>query len=130
MEEQLRALLLADPVVAASLGTRIWWGRNPQGAATTPNYAILQRIGKETDYHMQGPSDLFETRVQIDVYSGDYLIAVTAARSIVAKLSGLREGIFQGIFADTERDLPATDPGKVTDLFRVSTDFIVHHRSA
>jgi hypothetical protein len=130
MEEQLRALLLADPGVSAQLGTRIWWGRNPQGASTEPNYAILQKIGKDTDYHMQGPSGYVQSRVQIDVYSADYLIAVTAARSIIAKLSGLQEGIFQGIFEDTERDLPAADPGQVTNLFRRSVDFMVHHRSA
>lgn len=130
MEELLRALLLADPGVSASLGTRIWWGRNPQGVSTTPNYAILQVIGKDTDYHMQGPSGYFQSRVQIDLYSADYSIAKIAARSIVAKLSGFKDDFFMGIFADTERDLPATDPGQVTNLFRVSVDFMVHHRSA
>lgn len=129
MEALLRTLLLNDPSVATTLGDRIFWGRAPQGATLDPNYAVLQIIGSTTDYHMQGPSGYRMSRVQIDSYSVDYLLAKTSAKDIIAKLSGYKDDTFQGIFVDTERDLPVTDPGKVTDLFRVSVDFMVHYRS-
>lgn len=130
MEQLLRSLLLTDPGVIAKLGARIWWGAVPQGEAKVPNYAVLQMIDNNPDYHMQGKSSYALSRVQLDVYSDDYKLAKDSVKSIYAKLSGFRDDTFQGIFVDTERDMPVSDPGQVTNLFRVSVDFMVHYRSA
>lgn len=127
MEEQLVALLLNAAGVSALVSEEsIQWGRSPQG--TPPPYIVLQRIDGLRDYHMAGASGYVASRVQIDVYSEKYTTTKKAARAVIVALSGYRGGIFQGIFLDGERDLPAADAGEVTNLFRASLDFMVHHK--
>nr|BDD44654.1 hypothetical protein 5 [Alphaproteobacteria bacterium]BDD46018.1 hypothetical protein 6 [Pseudomonadaceae bacterium]BDD46435.1 hypothetical protein 5 [bacterium] len=127
MEKQLVALLLS----AAGLTTlvpenSIEWGRSSQGGALPR--IVLQRIDGIRDYHMQGASGYVASRVQIDVYSERYLTTKTIVDAVRALLSGYRGGIFQGIFLDGERDLPAADAGDVKHLFRTSLDFMIHHK--
>jgi hypothetical protein len=126
MEEQLVALLLNAAGATSLLSDRIHWGTAPQG--TLAPYAVLQRIDGARDYHMQGASGYVASRVQIDIYGEKYTVTKKAARAVIAALSGRRGGIFQGIFLDGERDLPAADAGEVTNLFRTSLDFMVHHK--
>lgn len=126
MEETLVALLLAEPSVKALLGTRLNWGRAPQGGGNAA-YAVLQRIDGDRDYTMQRASGYVRSRVQVDVYSTTYTTTKKAARVIIKATSGRKVGIFQGITIDAERDLPAADPGEVTNLFRTSIDLIIHH---
>lgn len=131
MEEALVAMLLADAGVAAVLGARVNWGRRPQGAGNQP-YCVLQVISQVPDYTYQGSAGRGQARVQADVYALSYELAKQAARALKARLSGFRgtrSGVaFDGIFIDDERDLPEADPGEVTNLFRTSIDFIIHHR--
>jgi|SRR5690606_3362344 len=119
MEEQLRTLL------SSVAGGRVYWGRAPQGAAY-PN-VVLTVISGIRDYHMQGPSGYVESRVQADVYAESYGGAKSVARDIEAAVSGHSDTNFQAIFIDGERDLPADDPGAVTNLYRVTLDLMVHH---
>lgn len=119
MEEILTTLL------APVAGGRRYWGRKPQVDPGRP-YVIMQRIDGVRDYHMRGPSGYVASRVQIDCYADTYTSAKATARSVRDILSGHRGGIIQGIFLDGERDLPAADAGEVTNLFRVSLDFIIH----
>jgi hypothetical protein len=126
MEEQLVALLLGAAGVTALVSDRIEWGVASQGLAAP--YLVLQRIDGLRDYHMQGASGLVASRVQIDVYSEKYSTTKLIARAVIAALSGHRGGMFQGIFLDGERDLPAASPGEVTALLRISLDFMVHHK--
>lgn len=126
MEEALVALLLADAGVKLLLGTRLNWGRAPQTQGTA-TYAVLQRITGQRDYTMQRASGYVQSRVQVDVYAVSYTATKKAARAIIAATSGRKGGLFQGIFVDAERDLPAADPGEVTNLFRTSIDLIIHH---
>lgn len=126
MEEALISLLLGDAAVQASLGNRVNWVRKPQGVAGEP-YSILQRASGTTDYHSAGPSGYAQRRVQIDTYGESYAAVIAATRAIRRRLSGYRGGIFQGIFLDSERDLPAADAGEVNRLFRVSSDYIIHY---
>lgn len=128
MEESLVALLLnAAGVTALVPAAHIEWGRSSQGTAVP--YIVLQRISGLPDYHMQGASGYVASRVQVDVYSDKYTATKKAARAVIAALSGYRGGIFQGIFIDSERDLPAVGAGEVTNLFRTSIDIMIHHKS-
>lgn len=117
--------LLTD-LLASVAGGKCFWLRAPQG--TNAPYATMQRITGIPDYHMQGASGLVQSRVQIDCYDKTYAGVALMARSVVTILSGYRGGIIQGIFIDSERDLPAADAGDVTQLFRKSLDIIIHHK--
>lgn len=123
MEEALTALL------ASVAGGRRYWVRKPQTDPARP-YIVMQRIGGLPDYHMQGPSGYVASRVQIDVYADTFTSAHSTADQVVGLLSGYRDGDIRGVFVDGLRDLPASDAGEVSHLFRVSIDVIVHHTSA
>lgn len=120
------ALLLNAAGVTALVSTRVYWGRAPQTVDGRP-YVVLQRVDGIRDYHNQGASGYVASRVQADVYGETYTSTKKAARAVIAALSGHKGGIFQGIFIDSERDLPATDAGEVTNLFRTSVDVMIHH---
>lgn len=126
MEEALIALLLSSAGVTALVSTRIECGRSSQ--STKPPRIVLQRVSGVRDYGMRGATGYVSSRVQIDVYSDTYTATKKISRAVVSALSGYRGGIFQGIFIDGERDLPAADAGKVTTLFRTSIDIIIHHK--
>lgn len=126
MKEQLIALLLnAGGVTANVPADNIEWGDISQGVK--PPCIVLQRISEDRDYHMTGASGYVVSRVQIDIWSGDFKITAHAARAVSATLSGYRSDIFQGIFIDSERDFSALDAGDVNRVFRTSIDVIVHH---
>ncbi|QPC87415.1 DUF3168 domain-containing protein [Mesorhizobium sp. NBSH29] len=120
--------ILLTTLLAPVAGGNRYWVRAPQGQK--PPYVIMQRITGIRDYHLQGASGLVESRVQIDCYDKAYSSVASMARSVVSILSGHRAGIIQGIFIDSERDLPAADAGDVTSLFRKSIDIIIQHKEA
>ena len=120
MEEALRSLL------SSIAGGQVYWGRAPQKKAYP--YVTLNRISGIRDYTTQGPSGYVQSRVQVDCYADGYLAAKNLARDIRDAVSGYRGGIFKGIFIDSERDLPATDAGEVTHLYRTSVDLSIHHQ--
>lgn len=119
MEEELTALM------AGIAGGRVHWVRAPQGAPRP--YVVLSLVSSPQLYTMQGQGSLTQTRVQADVYAETYSTARTVSRAIISLLSGYRGGRFQGVFIDSERDLPAADAGDVSQLFRVSLDLIIHY---
>jgi hypothetical protein len=121
MEQALNDLL------ATLAGGRNYWGRKPQNEPAKP-FIIMQRISQPRDYHMQGPSRLVETRVQIDVYGSTWTSAANTAREVITILSGYRGGSISGIFIDGLRDLPAAAPGETSHLFRTSIDVMVHSK--
>lgn len=118
MKTELTAML-----AGVASGKR-FWTRAPQG--TVPPYVVLSVISGLTDYHMQGPSGYVVNRVQADCYGTTYTEADATSRAVEQTLTGRREGIIQGIFFEGERDLPDEDSGSVSNLFRVSRDFMVH----
>ena len=107
MQEALTALLLADTAIAGLTGggDRLYWNVGEQGKPDP--MAVLYLISGVPDYHMQGPSGLVESRVQIDCRAGTVAEALALARAIEARLSGYRgtqDGIkFKGIFKQSER---------------------------
>lgn len=119
MEEAVTELL------ALVAGGRRFWVRAPQGTARP--FVVLNRVSGVRDYHLQGASGYVASRVQLDSYADSYAEAKAVAHSAIAAMSGRRTGSIQGIFIDSERDLPAADAGEVNQLFRTSVDFIIHH---
>lgn len=124
MEEVLVAMLLKSAALTAIVGTRIHWGRAPQGSPAP--YVTLQVISAPRRYTMQGRSGHVPKRVQADVYATTYTETKQAARALLTAVSGRRAGIIQTIMVEDERDLPAADAGEENHLFRTSQDLIVH----
>lgn len=120
MKEALTSLL------TTVAGGRRHWVRAPQG--TTAPYVVLNSISAPRDYHTRGASGYVQSRVQCDCYGATYSAAETTARAVRAATSGVRSGDIQGIFIESERDLPAEDAGSVNNLFRISIDLIIHHK--
>jgi hypothetical protein len=126
MEEELIALLVSNAGVSARLSGRVYFGRKPQGEPALP-YAVLTVANRTRSYDMRGDAGHAMTRVQVDVYATTYKDAKAATRAVSSALSGYRGGLFQGVFLDGERDLTGMDAGDVNPLFRISTDFMIHH---
>lgn len=129
MEEALRTFLLAGTDLAALVGTRVHWVRSPQAAASPR--IVLYRISGLRDMHMQGPSGLVASRVQVDCIGSSYSSAKTLARIVEARLSGYSGtagGIrFEGAFLVGERD-DFEDTDTPDKLFRTSLDFNIWHK--
>lgn len=126
MEADLLALLA--PIASG----RSYYVRAPQGEPYP--YLILNRASLVPNYTMAGASGLSQTRMQIDVYGNNWPSTVSTAQALQNLVSGF-SGIvgstrFQGIFIDAVRDLPASDAGDVTQLFRISIDIMIHHTPA
>ncbi|WP_157014894.1 DUF3168 domain-containing protein [Mesorhizobium xinjiangense] len=125
MKELITALL------APIAGGRRYWVAAPQklsdGNPPAKPYLVLNRIDGIIDYHTQGPSGLVESRLQVDVYDVTRWGAEVTVRQVKAILSGYRNGAIRGAFINDERDLPASDAGDVTQLFRISLDLTIHH---
>ncbi|MCK8780560.1 hypothetical protein M0654_11240 [Rhizobium sp. NTR19] len=88
---------------------------------------MLNRIDEQPNYHMQDASGFVSSRVQIDCYAATYTAATAAARAVKAIVSGYKGGQIQGVFIESERNLPAADAGEVSTLFRTSIDITVLH---
>ncbi|OLP56669.1 hypothetical protein BJF92_11310 [Rhizobium rhizosphaerae] len=125
MEESLMAHLLASTDLTAIVGQRIRYGRASQTDARP--FVVLQVVSGSETYTMAGPSGYRVSRLQVDCYAESYATAKRAVRAVRAALSDFREGGIQGVFIDSERDLPAADAGNVSTLFRSSIDINVHH---
>lgn len=129
MEEALVAFLLADAALAGLVATRITWQSRPQGEALPA--VTLQRVSGARDYHMQGPSGLVQSRVQVDCWGATYASALAVSRAVRSLLSGIRTetgGIeLQGAFIDGERHDFEKDGNAAQAFHRVMIDFQVWH---
>ncbi|MGR3593043.1 MAG: DUF3168 domain-containing protein [Limimaricola soesokkakensis] len=123
MERQLRALLEADPAIAA-ITAHINWGAHPTGLPWPA--AVLTVISDTQGYTLDGPDGLSAIRVQIDCYAATYDAAKDLSRAIRAKLSGYSGGQFQGVFLAGLRDGREGGTNEADRPFRVSMDFMVH----
>lgn len=130
MEAALIAHLLATAGITALVGDRITWGRRDQGG-TLPAI-VLHRIDGAPDYHLDGPSGLVASRVQVDCWGLSYGSAKTVARAVDTAISGARftRGAirFDAVLIVDERD--TTFDETATALFRTSLDLAVHHAAA
>lgn len=130
MEEELIAFMLADVGIAALVSTRIHWRERPQGGGLPD--IILHNLGGPVDYHMQGPSGLNQSRIQIDCWSNVSLAqSLAVKRAVEASLSGLRatmSGIeIQGMFIDAYNDAFDVAAEASEQYYRHRLDFLCFH---
>lgn len=130
MEEDLRALMLADAGVAAAVGTRVTWGSRPQGSALPA--VVLHIVGGTKAYHLRGEGGPLQPRVQVNCLGGSYLAALQVCRAVQLALSGYAGTVgttyFQGILQDSEpRDLSDAEGESDERVFGLMIDFIVNH---
>jgi len=124
MEEELRALLLADSGVSSHVGSRVNFGTHPQGQ---PRPAIvLNTISDAEGYTLSGPNGVTQARVQADCYADTYGAAKLLSRAVRALLSGYSGGSFQGVFHVGTRDGREGGSNEAERPYRVSMDFMVH----
>lgn len=125
MEKAFRSLLTGSAAVTALVpASRISWGVIAQGKPL-PGVA-LNVISNRDGLTYKGPDDLWQGRVQVDIYDTDYGATLSLASEIIALLSGYRGGQFQGIFLDARRD--HYDPAAINRPHRVSLDFATKWR--
>ena len=129
MQEDLRAVLLAAPSVAALTDT-VQWGERGQGTALPA--AVLTTISEVRSYAQDGDNNLQQTRVQIDCYGATYASARGLARAITTALTAFRGPVgttdFRGIFKDGDRDFREGSTQGVDAYFRATLDFLVHYK--
>lgn len=128
MEEALVAWLLADGPLAAIVAARINWNERPQGKALPA--VVLQRITGIRDYHMQGPSGLVRSLVQIDCWGKTFEEVIAASRAVIARLSGVGMGEVSSIQLASlinERQGFDGDPDASERFHRASLDFELWH---
>lgn len=132
MEEALITYLLADSGVSSAVSNRMQWGVRPQGSSLPA--IVLQRISGNFDYEFSGPSGLIESRIQIDTYAESYSSAQTAARAVIAAISGLRttQGTikFNGCFINSQSDTFERSNDGASKYHRVIVDLTIWHSSA
>lgn len=81
LNEQIQEKL-ADLVAGGA-----WYGWNPTAPEPRFPYITWQRIPSPVNNTLEGPSDLQNTRVQIDIYSRDAKEVVTISRAIAARFA-------------------------------------------
>lgn len=81
--EQIHTTL--NPLAAG----RAWYSVNEAQAATNEDpypFIVVQRVGSDPNVSMQGPSELQNTRIQIDIHSRSILVADALKRSVEATM--------------------------------------------
>ena len=121
MEKEFRAILAADPAVTALVGTRIEWGTKAQGSGFPA--LVLNVISDAEGYHMQGPNNLYEGRVQVDAYGLTYGAAKEVSKAVVAVLHCYRGGGFRLITHVSTRDGQEGGTNEAERPFRVGMDY-------
>jgi hypothetical protein len=125
LEVGLHAFLLADPAVAALIGTRMTPLVLPQNTA----YPALtyQRISGQRLRSVDGPAGRARPRMQIDSWAETYLEAKALAAAVRRALDGYAGpmGAAQvgAVSLDDERDIHEDEP-KVS---RVTQDYLISH---
>jgi uncharacterized protein DUF3168 len=130
----LRAYLLADATIAATVATRVHPTVLPQGTNGSNVPSIVYNVISEvTDHHTQGASGLVMVRMQVDCYAANVGVADALARAVKERIDG-QSGVWtygtdsppdsvtvQGVFAETARTGYEAD----TKLFVSGRDFLI-----
>lgn len=127
MEEELRALLRADPGIAALAPGGVHWGARPQGGALP--VLVLHLIDASEGATLQGGDGLETGRVQVDAWAGDLGAAIRLRRAVHRLLHGHRGGGFDSIFEDGRRVDRAGGTNDADRPWRASADFFTNWSS-
>ena len=121
--QAVRDALLADVVMSALVGTRIYPSIAPQGVARP--FIILRLISAVPHHtHDGAPSDLLEAaRVQVDCYGPEY----ATVHALASKVDDVL-GALSGPEISATRESAADGYENETSLHLVSLDYFVQRR--
>lgn len=123
MEEALRAVLIGHAPISALVGSRVDWGKRPQGKGL-PAIALTNVNDGPVNHTLDGPGPSL-ARVQIDCFGASYGSAKAVARAVRAHLDAYSDATFMGIFLAGARDLTSDDG--VETIHGVTLDFFVNY---
>jgi hypothetical protein len=120
IEATIRSVLMEDTTVKG-ITTRCYPVMIPQ----SPTYPLIlyARISGVRDHHLQGPSGLVRTRLQIEAWAETYAGAKTLATAIRGALDGytdLTNGVGSCLL-DNERDIYEPE----LSIYRVVHDYLI-----
>ena len=121
MEEDFRALLIADAGVSALVSGRVNFGEHPQGAPFPA--IVLTTVSDTEDMHMNGAGGLSQGRVQVDCYAETYGAAKLLSRAVVSVLHFHKDDNFFLINHLSSRDSRESGSNEPYRLYRTSVDF-------
>jgi hypothetical protein len=127
MEEEFRALLLADADIVALCAGRVGFGERTQGQPLPA--LVLNVVGGAETMTLQGPNGLLSSRMQVDCYAASYAAAKVLSRVVLTVLNGHRGGGFRLIESVAIRDGREGGSNEADRPFRVSLDFLTHWRA-
>lgn len=95
----------------------VWYGVNDSQPAVAP-FIVYSRVVSTTNNSLQGPSDLQNTRVQVDVYARTIAQAESISDAVAV---AMQSGPWRSSVALSSQDFYEADPR----LYRISRDFSV-----
>lgn len=120
MEEELRALLLADSGVSSHVSDRVNFGTHPQGH---PWPAIVLNVISDTEaVHMNGKGP-HDGRVQVDCYGMTYGAAALLSHAVLGALNTYRGGGFLFIKHLSTRNTREGGSNEAERPYRAGMDF-------
>lgn len=126
LEEALRAQILADPAIAAVVGTRVYPRQLPQQPVLPA--ITYTRVDTARGHEMSGPDQLPKPRMQVTPWAADVLTATNLAALIRKRLDGT-SGMWSSVEIGSclcvgDRDLDDPD----TTHRGVALDFAIQYR--
>lgn len=126
MKEALTTYLLGQSALTDLVGTRVHWTRLPEGETARP-FVLLREVVATEPYHLEGPTGLTRTRLQVDVYA-DLVLGATEVARIIDGLLGGYVGTVGGVAFDhimkiSMRDGAAEEMDGAGILSRVIVEF-------
>jgi len=127
MQADFRALLTNDPALVALVPVpAIVFGDFVQGRPYP--CVTCDMASGATDVAHEGPTGLFQGRVQVDCYANDYSQVRAIADRVVTVLNGYRGGSFGGIFHRNEYGRREGATNDADRPYRVILDFEISWR--
>ena len=126
----MRARLVSDATITGLVGTRVYPGKAPQDV-TLP-YVVYSRVSTTRTPTLNGPTNVPETRIQLDVIANSQASAEQVATALRNRLDG-----FTGVSAsvtvlssvvEDEQDLSEAIDGSDSLYYRVVMDVLIQHR--
>lgn len=127
IEQAIVAKLLADATLAALVGTRVYPGLAPQGAAAP--YLVYQQADRQKVHTLGGVVSLNNYRMRFDAFGSSYANAKATAAALASALDGFSGLVgsgaikVQGAFLESEEDdLDEPVHGGETGVYSVGAD--------
>lgn len=126
----MRARLVSDATVIGLVGQRIYPGKAPQD--TTLPYVVYHRISTTRTPTLGGPTNVPETRMQLDILAATQASAEQVANAVRSRLDGYTGtsasvSVLSSVVED-EQDLSEAIDGSDSLYYRVVMDVLIQYR--